>query len=200
MTGDTGDTGGYAQADQVSVIGSPVTWDDLAAFKAAGRFLAGYPSNTRNFYSPEDDVHRVLLCVLGWATHSIVLNMYGYDDEAVDALLETFAKKPSVYFQASLDSSQAAGVHEKAILARWPVDAIGNSIAIGQSTKHAISHLKVCIVDGIYTISGSTNWSLRGEQQQDNVLTITSDPVLAAEYRSILDRCHAAMLQQMKRQ
>jgi phosphatidylserine/phosphatidylglycerophosphate/cardiolipin synthase-like enzyme len=173
-------------------------WDSLGGYKAGGSFLAGYPSNTRTFFSPEDQVHEVLTAMLKGARNSIVLNMYGYDDDALNTLILGHAADPKVYVQMSLDKSQAGGVHERKLLAGVEGCTACN-VAIGTSTKHAISHLKVLIVDGIYTVTGSTNWSLSGEQQQDNQLTLSNDPVIAAEARAILDRNHAAMLAQMKR-
>jgi len=62
---------------------------------------------------------------------------------------------------------------------------------------NAISHLKIVIVDGVYTVKGSTNWSLSGEQQQDNELTLSRNAVIAAETRAILDLNHDFMLKQM---
>jgi len=98
----------------------------------------------------------------------------------------------------SLDRAQATGAHERQILARWNNNAFGNSIAPGTSSVHnAISHLKVVIVDGVYTVKGSTNWSLSGEQQQDNELTVSRGAVIAAETRAILDLNHDFMLKQM---
>ena len=41
----------------------------------------------------------------------------------------------------TLDKSQAAGVHDAALLKKWRNDSVGNSIAIGTSEKHAIMHL-----------------------------------------------------------
>ena len=103
-----------------------------------------------------------------------------------------------VYVQMSLDRSQASGTHEKQILAKWANDAFGNSIAIGTSSVHnAISHLKIVIVDGVFTVKGSTNWSLSGEQHQENELTLSRNAVVAAETRAILDLNHDFMLKQM---
>ena len=62
---------------------------------------------------------------------------------------------------------------------------------------NAISHLKIVIVDGVYTVKGSTNWSLSGQQQQDNELTLSRNAVVAAETRAILDLNHDFMLKQM---
>jgi hypothetical protein len=42
----------------------------------------------------------------------------------------------------SLDKSQAGGVHERELLAKWQNAKAGNSIAIGHSTKGAVSHMK----------------------------------------------------------
>jgi phosphatidylserine/phosphatidylglycerophosphate/cardiolipin synthase-like enzyme len=57
--------------------------------------------------------------------------------------------------------------------------------------------LKVLIVDSLWVVSGSTNWSMSGKQQQDNQLTVSQNPVLAAQYRTILDINHVEMLKQM---
>lgn len=172
-------------------------WDALAQYKADGRFAPDYPPWQRTFFSPEDNVHAVLASLLSSCRQSLVLNMYGYDDDELDGIIRRLAGEPRVYLQISLDKSQAGGVHEHRLLGG--IEALpACNVAIGQSTAHAISHLKVAIVDGLYVVSGSTNWSLSGEQKQDNQLTVTNDRVIAAEYRAILDRNHAAMLQQME--
>ena len=53
------------------------------------------------------------------------------------------------------------------------------------------------IVDGVYTVKGSTNWSLSGEQQEDNELSLSRNAVIAAETRAIRDLNHDFMLKQM---
>jgi hypothetical protein len=180
------------------VADTQFVWDDLAQYKVEKRFLDGYPDDQRTFFSPRDDVHGLLVALLGSAQHSIVVNMFGYDDDKLNDIIQEKLNDEHVYVQMSLDRSQASGVHEKEILAKWGSDAFGNSIAIGTSSVHnAISHLKVVIVDGVYTVKGSTNWSLSGEQQQDNELTLSRSAVVAAETRAILDLNHDFMLKQM---
>ena len=138
------------------------------------------------------------MTLLESAQHSIVVNMFGYDDDELNSIVQEKLADEKVYVQMSLDRSQASGVHEKQILAKWSNDSFGNSIAIGTSSVHnAISHLKIVIVDGVYTVKGSTNWSLSGEQQQDNELTLSRNAVIAAETRAILDLNHDFMLKQM---
>src|SRR6266571_4220939 len=177
---------------------TPLVWEDLARFKAEGRFLDGYPDDQRTFFAPRDNVHGLLVALLGTAQHSIVVNMFGYDDDELNSIIQGKLADERVYVQMSLDRTQASGVHEKAILAKWNNNAFGNSIAIGTSSVHnAISHLKIVIVDGVYTVKGSTNWSLSGEQQQDNELTLSRNAVVAAETRAILDLNHDFMLKQM---
>jgi phosphatidylserine/phosphatidylglycerophosphate/cardiolipin synthase-like enzyme len=177
---------------------APFAWDDLATFKAEGRFLDGYPDDQRTFFAPRDNVHGVLAALLQSAQHSIVVNMYGYDDSELNGIIQGKLADEHIYVQMSLDRSQSAGAAEKAILASWANNAFGNSIAIGTSSVHnAISHLKIVIVDGVYTVKGSTNWSLSGEEKQDNELTLSRNAVIAAETRAILDLNHDFMLKQM---
>lgn len=173
-------------------------WDDLAQYKAEKRFLDGYPRDYRTFFAPRDSIHPMLSSLLSSAQRSIVMNMFGYDDDELDEIIRHKLSEEHVYVQMSLDSRQAAGKHAKEILARWSNDEFGNSVAIGTSSvHHAISHLKVLIVDGVYTVSGSTNWSISGESEQDNQLTIDRNAVIAAETRTILDLNHDWMLKQM---
>jgi phosphatidylserine/phosphatidylglycerophosphate/cardiolipin synthase-like enzyme len=175
----------------------PFDWAELHQFKAEKRFLDGYPPDTRTFFSPRDDVHGVLTSLIASAQHAIVINMYGYDDDDIDDIIRNKLASEHVYVQMSLDKSQAGGVHERELLAQWDHSKFGNSIAIGSSAKSAISHLKICIIDGVYTVKGSTNWSLSGEQKQDNELTISRNAVIAAETRALLDMNHDWMLKQM---
>jgi phosphatidylserine/phosphatidylglycerophosphate/cardiolipin synthase-like enzyme len=171
---------------------------ELDQFKAAP-FAPGYPDNARSFYSPVDAVHEALKALLASATRSLVVSMYGYDDEELDAVIKDKLESDKIFVQMSLDKTQAAGKQEKQILAKWHNDGIGNSIAIGRSERSAIMHMKLVIIDGMDVITGSTNWSKSGESSQDNQLTVIRDALVAAEARTRVDIIHDDMLKQMAR-
>lgn len=164
---------------------------DLDRFKTGG-FPDDYPPNLRTFYSPVDDVHGALLAVVSSARQSLVLGMYGFDD---DELADTIRRKLTsehVFVLLTLDSSQAGGVHEKALLARENYPR--SIVAVGRSEKGAIMHLKELVVDGRIVVKGSTNWSTGGESKQDNELTVVFDRAEAAAARTRIDAIHASML------
>jgi len=173
-----------------------LTITDLDAFKVTSP-PSGYPTNMRTFYSPQDHVPQVLQSVVSSVSKSIVVAMYGFDDDVLAAMLDTALRNPAIYVQITLDQSQAAGLHEKDLLAKYANDMTGNSVAIGQSEKGAIMHRKMVIVDGLWRISGSTNWSTSGETLQDNELTVIRDAMVCAEARPILDIEHDSALKHM---
>lgn len=188
------------------VVPQPFVWENSYLYRGQVGMPSyqmpwphSYPTDHFTLFSPEDGpgIHQCIVDLIAHANKSIRINMYGFDDDDADAQLLAFAAKPNTYFQMNLDKSQAGGVHEKEILAKWQADAFGNSIAIGQSSKHAISHLKVMVIDGDFVVTGSTNWSLSGEEQQDNQFTVIRNPLVAAQYATKLDIDHTEMLRQM---
>jgi phosphatidylserine/phosphatidylglycerophosphate/cardiolipin synthase-like enzyme len=175
-----------------------IPFEGLGRFKQAARFPPGYSRDTLSFYAPRDPgIHAVIVWTLLQATHSIAVNMYGFDDPQASAIIRSYTRNEAVAVALSLDKSQAGGRAEKAILASFNNDLIGNSIAIGRSSRGDISHDKLLVVDGLYLITGSTNWSFGGEELQDNQLTLSRDPLAAAEARTIIDMDHDEMLKQM---
>ena len=164
----------------------------LQNYKIAS-FVPGYPMDCLTFFSPVDNVHGVLRDLMDSASKSLVLSMFGFDDDELANIIKEKLESEHIYVQITLDSSQAGGVHERVLLAREEYPA--SSIAIGRSEKGAIIHLKMVIIDGLDVITGSTNWSTAGETTQDNQLTVIRNPLVAAEARARLDATHTWVLQ-----
>jgi len=139
-----------------------VPFEELGRFKQAQSFPHGYSTEYLTFYAPRDTgVHEVLLWAILQARSSIAINMYGFTDPQVVALLQHHAESPHMVVTLSLDSTQAGGKSEKALLERLRNDLPGNSIAVGRSERGDISHDKLMVIDGLFLVTGSTNWSFR---------------------------------------
>lgn len=159
---------------------SDPVWDGLDQFKHAhGGFSPDWPVSVKRFWAPDDDVHGALKHVIGSAEKTLDCAMFGWDDDELDALFREKWQSEHVAVRLCLDKRQAGGVHEKTLLAGWQATAGNLPLVIGNSRKHAISHLKLCVIDGLYVVQGSTNWSTSGESLQNNECTILRDRTLA---------------------
>jgi hypothetical protein len=184
------------------------TLDDLAPFKKEKEFSPKDSADFRVFYVGRDDVHGILKYLLAQCTVSLAFNMFGYDDDELDAAIVKLIQDDHVFVQGTLDKSQAGGVHEKKIIAAW-TPAVRASFAIGQSATHQITHTKGGVIDGIVGWEGSTNLSTSGEgtivapdgsntgrKAQNNTLAVYLNPVEIELFRTELNEEHTVALQQ----
>ena len=187
---------------------STFSLDDLARFTKEGAFDPRDSPDFRVLYVGRDDVHGALAYVLKLCTRQLKLNMFGYDDDALNAIITGLIDDDDVFVQGTLDKSQSGGVHEKAIIAGWD-PKVRASFAIGQSATHQISHTKGGVVDGLVGWEGSTNWSGSGEgtivaadgsdmgrKAQNNTCAFYVNPVEISKFSAELDEEHAIALQQ----
>jgi phosphatidylserine/phosphatidylglycerophosphate/cardiolipin synthase-like enzyme len=177
------------------------TLDDLAAFTRDGGFPHGSAPGVRTLFTQRDHVHEALKWMIGLAKQSLVLTMFGYDDDELDDLIRHKLNSEHVYVQLSLDRSQSGGKHETAILAHWNNTDRTNSVAIGTAERGGIAHMKSGVIDGRIVFDGSTNWSLGGEgapgeKGQNNSLVVIDNHATAVQYRTQLDIDHNVMLKQ----
>ncbi len=186
------------------------TLESLAPFTKEKAFAPNDSEDFRVFYVGRDDVHGVLKSLLSRCTRSLKMNMFGYDDDELNGIIEGLVVNEHVFVQGTLDKSQAGGVHEKKILATWSTE-MKASFAVGQSATHQITHTKGGVIDGVVAWEGSTNWSASGEgtivaadgsnvgrKSQNNTLAIYVNPVEIQKFSVELDEEHTTVLQQQK--
>jgi hypothetical protein len=176
----------------------------LGQFTPEGTLTPGYGQHYL-FFVGRDDVHGILHYLLTKETLGLDFNMFGFDDTDLNELIMDMLKNPSIIVQGTLDKSQAGGVSEKKLLAMDEANDpnFGNSIAIGESATHQISHTKggVLVAQGLW-FEGSTNWSNSGEgtgislkidstqptgfKEQNNTLLVSSNPVGLLRFKTQL--------------
>jgi hypothetical protein len=179
--------------------------DDLAQFTAEGEFGPNASQDYRVLYVGRDDVHEALKHIFGRVTLSVKMNMFGFDDDELNDIIMGLVENPNVLVQVSLDKSQAAGAHEKTILARDKAQDLAQfatHFAIGDTDTGQILHTKGGVLDNIVAFEGSTNWSNSGEgthisldgrpkvpgfKAQANTLTIHTNPYEVAKFAATLD-------------
>lgn len=172
-------------------------WESLSTYKATP-FPPDYPANAKHLFAPVDRVHDAFVALCGASDlSSLDASIYGWDDEEIDALFQTALETDHIPVTLCLDSSQAAGVHEKAILAKWPTGYMGNSVVIGRSAAGAINHDKLIVINRLVTICGSTNLSVGGEGKQNNEAVVIWDRAFAGEVVNRIQIIHAQMAAQM---
>jgi hypothetical protein len=186
----------------------------LGAFTPEGYLTPGYGDHYL-FMVGRDDAHGILHYLIPRETMGFKLNMFGYDDDELNADIIGLMGNPNVAVQASLDRSQSGGIHEKKIIALdLATDPdFYNSFVILESATDQISHTK----GGVFTaqgigFEGSTNWSDSGEgtgisldpkvkpkpgyKAQNNTLLVSVNPVFLSRFAARLDAEHLTGLAQ----
>ena len=139
---------------------------DMDQYTLEGQASPRASGDFRLLYVGRDNVHEALKHVLSRVTVSLYLNMFGYDDEDLNALIMGIVHNPNIACLITLDKSQAGGVHEKRLLqsdAAQDPEGFRTHFVVGQSATHQISHTKGFVADGLVGAEGSTNWSTSGE-------------------------------------
>lgn len=192
---------------------------ELGKFTPEGSLMPGYQSHYL-FFVGRDDVHSILMTLIQAEKLEIDFNMYGFADPEINDAIIAKIQDPSIVVQGTLDKSQAGGVSEKKLLSLDELkDPTGfaNSIAIGESATHQISHTKgaVLVGQGIW-FEGSTNWSVGGEgngislkvalgalkqptgfKAQNNTLLVSCNPVQLGRFKVQLHAEHLIAKAQM---
>lgn len=182
---------------------------ELAFLTKEGGYSSLASPDFHLFFVGRDDVHDILKYVISRTQVSLYMNMFGYDDDELNALIMKKVMDPSVTVVITLDKSQAGGAHEKKLLdadRQQALAAFNTHFTLGQSLTHQISHTKGFVADGVVGAEGSTNWSTSGEgtfvvkgqaggkgfKAQNNTQTIFIDPDSVSRFQTELIAEHLA--------
>lgn len=187
---------------------------ELGKFTPEGRLTPGYHDHYL-FMIGRDDCHGVMLWLIQHEKLELDFNQYGYDDESLNQAIMGLLKDPNVIVQGTLDRSQAGGVHEKRLLGADEANdpEFSNSIVIGESATHQISHTKGGVCVGLSMAwEGSMNWSaagegtgislkpglnsIRGYRAQNNTMLVSTNPIMISRFRTQLAAEHRIARQQ----
>jgi hypothetical protein len=186
----------------------------LAQFVPGGLLTPGYGDHYL-FFVGRDDCHGIVHYLIPREPLAFKFNQFGFDDEEINADINTLMENPNVRVQGTLDYRSTKGVHEKDIIAGDLANnpEYFNSITPGTSATGDISHTKggVCVGMGL-GFEGSMNWSASGEgtgisldpkikpkpgyKAQNNTLLVSVNPVFVANFSARLDTEHILALQQ----
>ncbi len=149
---------------------------DLAPFTKEGAYASDASEDFHLFFVGRDNVHDILKYVLSRVRQSLYLNMFGYDDEELNAIIMKKVLDPSINVVITLDKSQSGGTHEASLLnadRAQALAAFNTHFTIGESLTHQISHTKGFVADGKVGAEGSTNWSDSGEGVDKGTFYVT---------------------------
>lgn len=174
------------------------TWDNLNQFKTGG-FPANYPTNIKHYFSPIDNIHGLVLDLIGSVTSSLYVSFFGFDDQEICDLIVEKCKDSKIDCQISLDKTQAAGKGEVNLVKELQATPNTN-VVVGTSINGLINHVKMIVVDKQFLICGSTNFSKGGEGDgsglhgQNNEMVVINDSVVAQEAIDVIKLEHQTMI------
>lgn len=143
------------------------------------------------YFSPDDDIHGVLLAALKAAPDGtcITSSQYGFTDTDVAAQFSRLGSNPDSRFL--FDKIQEAGKEERPIVKTLVKSLRPNQWAIGTSKKaHQILHTKAVVLtypqDPGWSMTGSFNLSASAEDQF-NIVDVVVSPSRAALFRRMIE-------------
>lgn len=142
-------------------------------------------------WSPAEDLERLDVELLTWATRAIDMAAYELTDFAVIEALKGRAGK-GVHVRLYLDRTEyASALSHPATAQRLRDLAATAGVEMKLKGPKVLMHLKAYAVDGAIARRGSANFSPSGLKQEDNDLEIECRPEAAAAFSEVFERLWA---------
>ena len=143
------------------------------------------------YFAPDDDCLTPLLQTVSDAKDSILVADYSFSLPPLTDLL--IAKHiAGVKVKIVLDKSQSGGKSEQPEIEK--LKTAGVDYIIGESDRHRIMHLKVCVIDSETTVFGSYNFT-EAAALENNVLAIFDDSDISQSFTKAINKAYLYILQ-----
>ncbi len=141
--------------------------------------------------TPYDDGAASYIEFLDKAQKSVHIAAYGFTHDDITAKLIELKTKRNVLVRVLLDSTQSGGADQKEQIEK--LRAAGIEVVIGKSESYGqIMHHKYTIIDGLWTESGSWNYS-NSANKQANYLDFIESESRAKRFQDNWDRMYKFM-------
>jgi phosphatidylserine/phosphatidylglycerophosphate/cardiolipin synthase-like enzyme len=143
-------------------------------------------------FTPGENCTGIIVDQIDGARHSILVQAYSFTSVPILAALKA-AHGRGTDVRVLLDKSSAriskSGSRYSA--ANYLTNA---GIPVWVDMKPAIAHNKVMVIDGLWVITGSFNFTASAQNRNAENLLVIEDPVLAGEYRANWERRRAVSM------
>jgi phosphatidylserine/phosphatidylglycerophosphate/cardiolipin synthase-like enzyme len=141
--------------------------------------------------TPYDDGTASYLAFLDKAQKSVHVAAYSFTHDAITAKLIELKTTRNVLVRVLLDQSQSGGPDQKEQIEK--LRAAGIEVVIGKSESYGqIMHHKYTIIDGLWTETGSWNYS-NSANKQANFLDFIESTSRASRFQTNWDRMYKFM-------
>ncbi len=135
-------------------------------------------------FSSQGSVGKAVTVAIRDTKERLTLALYGFDNsELGDELLKLVKKKVAV--RVKVDSARSAGKKIVALLDKLKAGGVD----VQTVAPNGRNHNKFAIIDGKRVLTGSYNWTLKAENNWEN-LVILDCPELAKAYEAEWERIH----------
>ncbi len=128
-----------------------------------------------NYFSPEDDVPPKIIRYLKAARKSIHFMAFSFSDDAMGDVLMA-KKREGIDVQGVVESRGAGSAHSELVRLQ-PA-----GVDVRKDGNRFVMHHKVFIIDGVWTITGSYNFSASAATQNDENVLIIKDQGVARRF------------------
>lgn len=129
-------------------------------------------------FSSQGSIGKTVIAAIRGANERVTLALYGFDNSDLGEELLQLVKR-NVEVRLKIDTARSANKKIVAFIARLKAGGVN----VQSVAPNGRNHNKFVVIDGKRVITGSYNWTLKSENNWENVLLLDCPP-LAKQFES----------------